>query len=68
MGACHGASSQALHIIGIYNFDLQIGDKNLRHLVHVIKNLHKGVILRIDFIQVHRLSNCPETQNFAWSS
>ncbi len=37
---CHRASSQALHITGIYNFDIQISSKTFWHLSHVIKNLH----------------------------
>jgi hypothetical protein len=54
--------------LGIYDFDLQITDKTLKHLVHVIRNLHEDIILGIDFIHMHQLTYCPETQEFSWGA
>ncbi len=58
----------ALHITGNYDFDLQIGPKIMKHPIHVIRNLHKDVILGIDFIHAHQLMYDPESKRFSWGT
>jgi hypothetical protein len=53
---------------GDRDLDICIGDKTLRHPVHVIKNLLEDVILGIDFIHAHKISFCPEMRAFAWGT
>jgi hypothetical protein len=48
------ASGQSLCVPGIYDFEIQIGKKTLNHPIPEIQNLHEDVILRINFIHVHR--------------
>jgi hypothetical protein len=51
---------------GLYEFDLNVGNKALAHQFYVILNLNEPLILGIDFIQKHQLWYCPKNRSFAW--
>jgi hypothetical protein len=53
------AGGQPLPVRGLYEFNLKVDKKFIKHKFYVIPDLNEPLILGIDFIQQHQLWYCP---------
>jgi hypothetical protein len=60
------AGGQPLPVRGLYEFNLKVDKKFIKHKFYVIPDLNEPLILGIDFIQQHQLWYCPKNKSFAW--
>jgi hypothetical protein len=60
------AGGQPLPVRGLYEINLKIDKKFVKHNFYVIPDLNEPLILGIDFIQKHQLWYCPKNKSFAW--
>lgn len=65
---CQAANRQNLSIMGTYDMEFQIGAMLIMHPVQVIQNLHEEAILRIAFINKHKMTYDPKWQSFSWDT
>jgi hypothetical protein len=54
--------------MGTYDMEFQIGAMLLMHPVQVVQNLHEEAILRIAFINKHKMTYDPKWQSFSWDT
>jgi hypothetical protein len=67
IGKYRSASGGDLEVKGIYMLPVQLLGKTVKHPFCVVRQLSESAILGVDFIHKHRLSYCPEFQQFGWT-